>query len=193
MPPSEFDVIGGTLLHELGQAPASGEFSLARFVTGWNKLSDGAKRTLFSPTHLKDIEDIVNLGGQIKRALRESNTSHTGNVFIWWDLAKDAVLIAASGAAGTLGTGTIAGGIMAAPAGLMMRWLSSPAKASAMAKWTRARVGLIGHPTPLRLSAFNIATRNLSNNLGVPLESLAKRLTVAEPPQGGGDQNRKPE
>lgn len=179
MPPSEFNVIGGTILHELGQAPASGEFSLARFYTGWNNLSDGAKRTLFSPTHLKDIEDIVNLGGQIKRALRESNTSHTANVLIWFDLARDGILLAASGAAGTLGTGTIAGAALGVPGVLMMRWLSSPAKASAMAKWTRARVGLIGHPTPLRLSAFNLATRNLSNNLGVPVESILKRLATA--------------
>jgi hypothetical protein len=50
---------------------------------------------------------------------------------------------------------------------------------------------MLGHPTPARLAAFNIATRNLANNLGVPLESLAKHLTIAGP-EGGGDQNGKP-
>jgi len=190
MPTSEFEVIGGTLLHELGQSPATGEFSLARFFTGWNKLSDGAKRTLFSPQHLNDINDIAGLGEQIKKALRESNTSHTANVLIWFDLARDAILLAASGVAGTLGTGTIAGAALGAPGVLMMRWLSSPAKASAMAKWSRARLGMINHPAPGRLAVFNLATRNLSNNLGVPVESILKRL--AAPPVSGRAEDEKP-
>lgn len=188
MPPSEFEVIGGTILHELGQSPATKEFSLAHFTTGWNKLSDGAKRALFSPQHLKDIDDIAGLGSQIKRALRESNTSHTANVLIWFDLARDGILLAASGVAGTIGTGTIAGAALGAPGVLMMRWLSSPAKASAMAKWSRARIGMINHPTPARLAAFNLATRNLSNNLGVPVQSILKR--IASPPKAGDTEDK---
>jgi hypothetical protein len=112
-------------------------------------------------------------------------------VLIWFDLARDAILLAASGVAGTIGTGTIAGAALGAPGVLMMRWLSNPAKASAMAKWSRARVGMIDHPTPGRLAVFNLATRNLSNNLGVPVESVLKRLTTGGKTGEGGDEKPK--
>ena len=78
MSPSEFQVIGGQLLHELGHNNATGEFSLSKFATGFDKLSDGAKSILFSPTHLKNIEDIAGLGSHIKKALRD--TKHVPHV-----------------------------------------------------------------------------------------------------------------
>jgi hypothetical protein len=82
MDPQEFEQIGGTLLHELGHNAASGEFSLSQFVTNWNKTSDRAKAVLFSPQHLQNINDIVNLGEHIKGALKFANTSHTASTFI---------------------------------------------------------------------------------------------------------------
>ena len=59
MPPEDFEVIGGTLLNELGKAGPAGEFSPARFATDWGKLSEGAKRTLFASSHAKDIDELV--------------------------------------------------------------------------------------------------------------------------------------
>jgi hypothetical protein len=54
MSPSDFQQVGGTLLTELGHNNATGEFSLAKFVTNWDKVSDRAKAVLFSPQHLKN-------------------------------------------------------------------------------------------------------------------------------------------
>jgi hypothetical protein len=192
MSPSEFQVIGGTLLHELGHNSSTGEFSLANFATKWDKLAPAAKSILFSPQHLHNIEEVAGLGSHIKRALRESNNSHTAGVLILFDLARDAILLGSTAAAGTMSGASIASGVLATPAILFAHWLSKPATASSMAAWTRARAGMLGHPTPARLAAFNIATRNLANNLGVPLESLSKHLTVAEPPQGNRAENDKP-
>lgn len=70
----------------------------------------------------------------------------------------------------------LVGAAAATPAVLFSHWLGSPATASSMAAWSRARVGMLGHPTPARLAVFNIASKNLANNLGVPVESLVKRL-----------------
>lgn len=177
MSPSEFNVIGGQLLHELGHNNATGEFSLSKFATGFDKLAPGAKSILFSPKHAKDIEDIAGLGSHIKKALRDTNTSHTSNVIILFELAKDAVIMASTGAltAALSGPG-LAGAAAATPAVLFSHWLGSPATASSMAAWSRARVGMLGHPTPARLAAFNIASRNLANNLGMPVESVIKRI-----------------
>lgn len=191
MSPSEFQVIGGQLLHELGHNNATGEFSLSQFATKYDKLSDGAKKILFSPKHAKDIEDIAGLGSHIKKALRDSNTSHTSNVIILFELAKDAVIMASTGALTAAFSGPgLAGAAAATPAVLFSHWLGSPATASSMAAWSRARIGMLGHPTPARLAVFNIASRNLANNLGVPLESVTKRLAA---PAGGRAEDNQPE
>jgi hypothetical protein len=177
MSPSEFSVVGGQILHELGHNNATGEFSLSKFATSFDKLSDGAKNILFSPKHAKDIEDIAGLGSHIKKALRDTNTSHTSNVIILFELAKDAIIFAAAGGfAHLMAAPVMAGAAAATPAVLFAHWLSSPATASSMAAWSRARVGMLGHPTPARLAAFNIASRNLANNLGMPVESVIKRI-----------------
>lgn len=178
MRPADYQQVGGMLLTELGHQNATGEFSLSKFVTNWDKVSDRAKGVLFSPQHLRNIEDIAEMGTHIKSALKESSSSHSASFLVFLDLAKDAALLGADVMSGGLGLGTAAGVGTSGGIALLARWLGNPAIASSMASWTRARIGLIGHPTPLRLSAFNLATRNLSNNLGVPVESILKRLTA---------------
>lgn len=179
MNPADFHTIGGLLLHELGHNNATGEFSLAQFATKWDKVSPRARGILFSQQHLANIEQIAGLGQHIKRALRASNTSHTSNTLIFFDLARDAIMLGVGvGTGAVTGSSMITGGLSAVPAVLFTHWLASPAPASSMAAWTRARIGMINHPTPVRLGVFNLATRNLSNNLGVPVESILKRLAT---------------
>lgn len=191
MQPADFHQVGGVLLTELGHSNATGEFSLARFVTNWDKVSDRAKAILFSPQHLRNIEDIAEMGTHIKSALKESSSSHSASFLVFLDLAKDAALLGADVMSGGLGLGTLAGAGSSAGIGVLARWLGNPATASSMAAWSRARVGMLNHPTPIRLAAFNLATRNLSHNLGVPVESILKRFT-ALPKAGEGD-DEKPE
>src|SRR5262249_54539724 len=93
MPAAEFQHIGGQLLYELGHQPATGEFSLAKFVTEFEKLSPRARGILFEPNHLRDIENIVQMGRHIKGALKESSTSHSANLLVLLDLAKDPPLL----------------------------------------------------------------------------------------------------
>lgn len=191
MAPTDFHQVGGTLLAELGQNNATGQFSLSQFVTNWNKVSDRAKSVLFTPQHLRNIEDIAEMGAHIKGALRESTTSHSAGMIVLLDIAKDAALLGADLASGGLGVGSAVGAGTTAGLWVLARWLGNPATASSMATWSRARVGVIGHPTPARLAAFNLATRNLANNLRVPVENIAKRL--AAPSKAGEGDDQKPE
>jgi hypothetical protein len=187
MPPAQFKQIGGALLAELGHAPATGEFSLARFVTGWNKLSPQARAVMFSPAHLAHLDDIVSMGTHIKSALSERNTSHTAGVLVMLDLAQDALNLGMAAAAGTIGGATGVGMAGAAAGGLFVRWLASPARAAAISNWTRAyRAVTLGSPTPARIAAFRIATRNLSSNLGIPMDKIAK--AIQGPVAGRADQ-----
>jgi hypothetical protein len=183
MHPDDFHHIAGTMLAELGHNNASGEFSLNQFVKNWDKVSDHAKNILFSPQHLANINEITSMGAHIKGALRESSTSHSAGLLVLLDIAKDALLIGmdlSAGGVGAMGAATGAG----TTAGLwvLARWLGNPAKASSMSAWTRAYRALLGNRTPARMAAFQLATRNLSNNLGISLEDIVKHL-------GGSDQS----
>ena len=181
MSPQDFEQIGGALLHELGQNPTTGEFSLAKFVTDFDKLAPRAKAIMFSQRHLHDIESIVGMGRHIKGALREWNTSHTAGVLILFDLARDAAMLAATVGTGALTVGVVVGAVPGAAAVGLAHWLASPAKAASMAAWQRAYRSVQGRPSPAQIASFNIATRNLANNLGVPAEQILKRVAAAQP------------
>src|SRR5262249_19020560 len=139
MPAAEFQHIGGQLLYELGHQPATGEFSLAKFVTEFEKLSPRARGILFEPNHLRGIENIVQMGRHIKGALKESSTSHSANLLVLLDVAKDAALLAHDianqglpGAGAAIGAGTTAG------LWGLTHWLANPAQAAAVSRWTTA-------------------------------------------------------
>jgi hypothetical protein len=160
MSPQEFEVIGGTLLHELGMT--TGDFSLARFVTNWKKTSDRAKRVLFSPQHLANINAIA------ERSLKFSNTSHTASTFVLYELIRDSVEGAIAVGAGFVDPWAAASTAASfGVANAFTRFLASPARASSMAAWTRAYQAAQRQPTAARVAAFKIATRNLANTLGL--------------------------
>ena len=204
MSPQEFEQVGGTLLNELGYNKAIDEFSLAKFVTNWNDISDRAKALLFQPKHLHDIEETANLGKHVKAALRQSNTSHTGSFIMLLDIAKDAALLGADFASGGgIGVNTMIGAGSTTILGGIGFWLGNSAKASSMAAWTRAYNAAAQRSTPARIAAFKVATRNMANTLGLdPAKvthhiegTIAGKADTSEPqpgPKGDKQQQRSP-
>jgi hypothetical protein len=63
MQPADFNAIGGVLLHELGHNNSTGEFSLAKFATGWDKVSD---RATFQANALGRRRTEICLGGAMQ-------------------------------------------------------------------------------------------------------------------------------
>ena len=176
MSDQDFATVGGQLLNELGHNNSTNKFSLAKFVTEWDKISPEAKKALFDQQHRRNIDDIVGLGTHIKSSLRESNTSHTAGGVILFEIISHIVSAVAAGEASHLVTGNAMAGYGAAGAGMVLsHWLASPAKASSMAAWVRARANLVADATPARQGVFNIATRNLAHTLGIPVESIIKQ------------------
>jgi hypothetical protein len=187
MPAAEFQQIGGSILHELGSAPATGHFSLDRFVTGWNKLSGDAKQALFSASHLKNIDDIVHLGQHLKSALSTTNKSHTAQALILWEVARDALEGAIALSAGVInpwyGAYTVGSAV---GLNLFTRWLALPSKSASMGVWSRVLQGVMQDATPTRQAIFAASTRNLAHRLGVPVESIfhaTERATTADQEQ----------
>jgi len=178
-------------LRALGFNPATGQFSLAKFVTAVNRLrEEHGDLTPFtpSPAHRASIEAIAQMGQHIKGALRESSTSHSASFLVLMDVAKDAALLATDVATGGLGGGTAIGAGSTAALWMFTRWLASPASAASASKWSRAYQTLLASPTPARTTAFNLATRNLANNLGIRAEHITqavqRRLTAPAEDQG---------
>lgn len=175
MPRQDFEVIGGTLLHELGHNAATGEFSLAQFVTNWNKMSDRAKDVLFDAQHHHNIEDIVNLGQHIKRSLRQTTTSHSAGLLVLLEVAKDSAALAVDIAAGGGGAFSAAGAASSVALWTLAHWLGNSAQASSMAAWARAYNNVALRPIPARMAAFKLATRNMANTLNLdPIKVMRK-------------------
>jgi hypothetical protein len=180
MPAADFQAIGGAILHALGEAPASGDFSLDKFVTGWNKLSPNAKQALFSPAHLENINDIVHMGQVLKGALATANKSHTAQALIIYEVATQAAEVAMGVGAGLINPAyALYAGASAVGLNLFTRWLASPSKAAAMGVWSKALQAVMADATPTRTATFNIATRNLAHRLGVPVDNIIHAVTRA--------------
>ena len=84
MPEDEADLVRGTLFQRLGvasparQNPDGLAFSPAEFSTQWQRLDKRAKAVLFpSKQYRQDIEDIVLIADNMKRATAYSNFSNT--------------------------------------------------------------------------------------------------------------------
>jgi hypothetical protein len=201
MPGPEFQQIGGMLLNELGanESRAGGsEFSLSKFVTNWNKLSDRGKAVLFDPAHLRNIEDIVGMGEHIKGALEKTNTSKTGDMLVLYELVQTGVESAIAIGAGVMSPMagmTAAAGF--AGANLFTRYLASPKNAASMAAWTRAYRAFATQPTPARIGVLTVATRNMANTLGLDpaktagaLQSHIQGMITGRSEDQGADQNQ---
>src|SRR5208282_769923 len=78
---------------------------------------------------------------------------------------------------------TAGGGLLASQ--IFTRALARPATASSMRAWSNAYRGLQSGTTPLRVSAFMAATRNLSHNLNIPERIILQATQDNQPvPEG---------
>lgn len=194
MDPEDFQQISGAALAELGHNPATGQFSLAKFQTGWDSMGNEAKNVLFDPNHKKLLDEIAGLGKFIKGGEQYRNTSNTGHavgIFAILEHLGDAFGHAIKGNYGSL-LGTAAG---AAGGFTVGKILARPATASSVARWTRAAQAYDRAPSIRNRVGVNLATRNLINNLSdlVPRDRLIQALSpqAAEansnnPPAPGG-------
>lgn len=77
MGPKTWDEVGSAFLSRLGSTP-DGEFSAARFVTGFSNISPAAKKEIFKPEHLSALNDLFMVSKHIRdRIDRFANPSGT--------------------------------------------------------------------------------------------------------------------
>src|SRR5271166_2211647 len=175
MAPEAFSQVSGTLLHELGR---DGEnFSLAKFVSGWDRLAPEAKTILFSPEHQKWIENIVGMGRHLKDVDQYTNKSGTAGALILIEGISKAAEVAFAIAMGAVEPSTMLyPAVAGAATALLPRALASPSKAAAMSAWVKAyrAMTLEGVPTPAKTGVFMAANRNLAHNLGLAKDDMLR-------------------
>lgn len=184
----------GAGLDEIGFNPATGQFSLDKFVTAWNKINPQARPFVPEPAHRANIDAVFEMGQHIKSTMRERNTSHTAAPLIMWDLARDAIMTGAAVAGGFVsGLSVVGSGAAAMPAVVFAHWLSRPATAASMARWSRLFQAAQSSPiNTQRLAQFNIATRNLANNLGVNVNAITQAVQRYLPTSAQEQQQQQP-
>lgn len=173
LPPDEFERISGTVLSEMGENKAH-DFSFAQFRKSWLDLSDEARNLLFSPQHQRFIDEVVNLAEHVRDADSLRNHSNTSGSLILFEMMKTIAELGIATGAGAVGPKefiTTAGGIAA---GQTFGWLmGNPARAASLSAFTRAyRAITANQPTPARVAAFRVATRNLANNIHIPYDRI---------------------
>jgi hypothetical protein len=146
--------LAGAIIRKLGQSKQTNDFSLDMFATQWNDYTPQAKAVLFGNAgpYRQALDDIAAISQRYKdigkRFGNPSGTAQNANLIgtAAWVVTSPYTAIP-----------SLLGGAVAA------RMLSSPAGAASIAKWGRASLVAQSSPTPQRLVAFQIASRNLSN------------------------------
>jgi hypothetical protein len=146
--------LAGALIRKLGQSGQTDSFSLETFASQWKDYTPQAKAVLFGNAgpYRQALDDIAAISQRYKDiGKRFGNPSGTAqNV----NLAATGAWVFASP---YTAIPSLIGGAAAA------KMLASPAGAASLAKWGRSAIAAQASPTPQRLVAFQIASRNLSN------------------------------
>jgi hypothetical protein len=146
--------LSGAIIRKLGQSKQTGGFSLDMFASQWADYTPQAKAVLFGNAgpYRQALDDIAKISQRYKDiGKRFGNPSGTAqNVNL-------AAVVGGIVASPFAAIPTLLGGAVAA------KMLAAPAGASSLAKWGRSYMVAQASPTPQRLVAFQIASRNLSN------------------------------
>ncbi len=159
----EWNAIAGYSLNRMGLNQA-GEFSSQILATNYGRMSEAGRNLLFGKagTNTRQaVDDIFNVAKRLADSQKAANFSNSGRALLT--------------GAGLVGAGyTVADPLNAAANALklaaigvpVVAFLSKPATAFSMARWSTAYERLVTQPTRATLNAFNVASRNLSNTIG---------------------------
>lgn len=170
LPDNEAEIVRATFINELGRAApgaqdATGDgFSLAKFLTDWNKIGESAKATLFKGEARQVLNDLAKVAEGTKEAQQYANRSNTGGVV------------------GNLATGgTIAGGIMPFVATVSAQYslgklLASPRFARWLAKAPKKPNPAAELAHVRRLSAIARAEPSIANDVTGLQDAIVSHL-----------------
>lgn len=165
---------------------AEGDFSPALFVRDYGKISEAGKSMLFKSGGKGDLaqhlDDIARISSRHKELQKFANPSGTGQALLGGGIGAGFLADPLTTATLVLGGRTVAYA------------LSRPASAASLAKYARAQQALSTGPTPAKVAAFSLASRNLIATLGeraqgVSVEQFLRGLQNAMPIRAEDEEN----
>lgn len=184
MSSGDWNEIASTVVSRLGR-DVEGNFSPLRFITAYGKISDQGKSVLFrsagKPELAGYLDDIAKVSSRFKELQKFANPSGSARAGLGG-------LIGAGAFAEPLTTlTTVLGGRVIATA------LASPASASSILKWSRANESLVRSPSPAKVAALNMASKNLINTIGAKNLTPADFLKALQAPSVGRASDNQPQ
>jgi hypothetical protein len=176
--------LAGAIIRKLGQSKQVNGFSLDLFASEWGQYTPQAKSILFGNAgpHRQALDDIAKISQRYKdigkRFGNPAGTAQNANL-----LAAAAFVVASPYTA----IPSLLGGTVAA------RVLASPAGASSLSKWGKSFEALKFDPTPQRMIAFQIASRNLANTasgLGANINPMDLMRLIQSPQKAAADEQQ---
>jgi hypothetical protein len=153
------------LVQHLGRNEV-GEFGAGDFVRRYGELSDASKNILFGQGGSGSLRHHLDSIAEVTERMPTWRGPSTGT------MAKTAVGAAAVG--GVTGVGAIAAPLAVlgamVPVKVVAHALTSPALAASVAAWSRAYERVTRSGGNAAITSFNLATRNLNNNLGTDVD-----------------------
>lgn len=189
MPPDAWNgVASATIEQMMGRSPATGEVSLDRFFTDWNKFSPAGKATIFGGR--KDLasalDDLAVVAGHTKKAAAAfANPSGTAQVtgLLGVGFAAENPLMWPKIAAGALGFH------------YLTKALSSPATVRSMTQWAKVYQRWLGRPSQLLGNSLQFSARRFAGEIGqqfglgsAEVNRIARELQVGSIPSAAANQ-----
>lgn len=155
--PEEAGMIRGSVIQELGrstpgqQNAAGNQFSLATFLTNWDKLPARSRDTLFRGENRQAIEDLAQVAEGVKGTQRYANSSNTAGAVNVARTVGEGARVASTGAVLTTFGGSallenVTGRLLGSRR--FASWLARPPRAQAgKAAWVK-RLGVIATREP---------------------------------------------
>jgi hypothetical protein len=176
--------LAGAIIRKLGHSKQSNGFSPDIFASEWSTYTPQAKAILFGNAgpHRQALDDIALISQRYKNVGKRfgspSGTPQgvTGAAALTWLITSPYTAIP-----------SLVGGAVAA------KILSSPAGASSAAKFGKAAVAVQETPTPAKIAALQIASRNLANtaaSLGANVSAVDFIRALQSPSKAAADDNQ---
>jgi hypothetical protein len=157
MQPDEWNEVASVIVSRLGR-DGEGNFSPARFVTDYGRLSERGKDILFraggNRAHAQALDDIATISSRAREVQRFGNPAGTGQ----------SVATLATGAG--LATNPLTTIASVVGGNITSRILAAPATAASAARWSRAYQAAVQQPTAATVSGLQIASRNFASTIG---------------------------
>jgi hypothetical protein len=184
--PADWDELARGAVGQMGR-DLDGNFSPARFLSDYGRISDGAKDTLFGQSggpfgtgqvrqNLDDIQAVSRQWAKLKGYANPSGTGHTVAGVAALEAAPEAIHHPIAVIASLLGANTVG------------KWLASPAGSGAASNWMKANMAWAARPSPATMNMIRSAATNVASTAsaqyGAKLDPMALAAMALHERQG---------